>query len=107
MLSGCVPMIGTPAALQSVREIQRRLSAELHDHAFRFFLVVNIEHVFERERLEIKFVAGVVIGRNRFRIRVDHDGFEAELAQREGGVHAAVIKLDSLPDRGSARRRGS
>ena len=98
MLSGCVPMIGTPAALQAVRQIERRLPAELHDHAFRLFLVVNVEHVLERERLEVEFVARVVIGRNRFRIRVHHDGFEAELAQREGGVHAAVIEFDSLPD---------
>ena len=98
MLSGCVPRIGTPAALQSIGEIQRRLAAELHDHAFRLFLIVNVEHVLERERLEIKFVARVVIGRNRFRIRVHHDRFEPELAQGERGVHAAVIKFDALAD---------
>ena len=35
MLSGCVPMIGTPAVLQTGGEIERRLPAELHDHALR------------------------------------------------------------------------
>src|SRR4029077_76358 len=75
-----------------------RLSAELNDDAFGFFLFVNVEHVLKRERLEIKFVARVVIGRNRFRVRIDHDRFKSELAQCESGVDAAVIKLDSLPD---------
>ena len=83
---------------QPVREIERRLSAELHDHAFRFFLIVNVEHVLKCERLEIKFVARVIISRNRFRIRVHHDGFKSELAQRKRRVHAAVIEFDSLAD---------
>ena len=83
---------------QSLREIQRRLPAELHDDAFGKLLLVDIEHVFERERLEIKFVARVVIGRNRFRVRVDHDRFEPDLPQRERGVDAAIIELDPLPD---------
>ena len=43
MLSGAVPMIGTPAAFRAGREIERRLPAELHDHALRHFLLVNIE----------------------------------------------------------------
>src|SRR5207248_10662703 len=54
--------------------------------------------VFKSERLKIKFVARVVIGGNRFWIRVDHDRFESELAQSEGGVHAAIIELNSLPN---------
>ena len=83
---------------QSVREVERRLSAELHHHAFGPLLLIYIENVLQRERLEIEFVARVVIGRNRFRIRVHHDRFEPELAQRERGVHAAVIELDSLAD---------
>src|SRR6266481_262839 len=81
-----------------MREIQRGLSAKLNDDAFWFFLLIDIEHVLEREWLEVKFVARVVIGRNRFRIRIDHDRFEPELAQGEGGVHAAVIKLNPLAD---------
>ena len=33
MLSTLVPMIGTPAASSALRQVQRRLPAELHDHA--------------------------------------------------------------------------
>jgi hypothetical protein len=32
-MSGEVPRIGTPAFLQRLRQLQRRLAAELHDHA--------------------------------------------------------------------------
>ncbi len=39
--------------LQRDREIQRRLSAELHDHAIGLFGVIDIQHVFERKRLEV------------------------------------------------------
>src|SRR5215831_15072263 len=54
------------------------------------------KHVFQRQRLEIKPVTGVVISRNRLRIAVDHDGFETIVAQREGRMATAVIELDSL-----------
>ena len=83
---------------QSIGEIERCLSTELNDDAFGLFLLVNVEHVLKGERFEIKFVARVVIGRNGFRIRVHHDRFESEFAQREGRVHAAVIELDALTD---------
>ena len=53
---------------------------------------------FERERLEVQAVAGVVIGRDGLRIAVDHDRFDAEFLQRERRVAAAVIELDSLAD---------
>ena len=55
------------------RQIQRRLAAKLHDHAIGLHLIADIEHVFDRERLEEEHIAGVVIGANGFRIRVDHD----------------------------------
>jgi hypothetical protein len=89
---------GNARCLQSIGEIERGLTTELNENALGFFLIVNVEHVLEGERLEIKFVARVVIGRNRFRIRVHHDRFKPELAERERRMHAAVIKLDSLAD---------
>ena len=84
------------SGLQTVGEIERSLSTELHKHALRFFLIVNVENVLESERLKIKFVARVVIGGNRLRIRIDHDCFKSELPQREGSVDTAVIELNSL-----------
>ena len=58
----------------------------------------DLENVFERQRLEVKAVRRVVVGRNGLRIAVDHDRFIAVLAERHRGVHAAVIELDPLPD---------
>ena len=84
--------------LQRQRKIQRRLAAELHDHAVGLFGVDDVQHFFERERLEVEAVAGVVVGRDGLRIAVDHDRLDAELLQRERRVAAAVIELDSLPD---------
>src|SRR5208283_2041406 len=88
--------------LERQRKIQRRLTAKLYDYADRrasgSFVFADGKHILERKRLEVEAVAGVVIGRDRLRIAVDHDGFVAILAQSVGGVAAAVIKFDSLPD---------
>ena len=54
--------------------------------------------VLERQRLEVQAIDGVVVGRDRLRVAVDHDRLEPLLAQREGGVAAAVVELDALPD---------
>src|ERR1039457_2390293 len=89
-------------SLEGQRKIQRRLTAELHDHAdgraAGCFVLADGEHIFEGERLEVEAVAGVVVGGDRLRIAVDHDGFVAILTQRVGGVAAAVIEFNSLPD---------
>ena len=70
-------------ALQRQREIERRLPAELHDDAIGLFGVDDVEHVFQRERLEVEAVAGVVVGGDGLRIAVDHDRLDAHLLQRE------------------------
>ena len=88
--------------LQRQRQIQRRLSAELHDHAHRrsarSFVLADGKHVFQGQRLEVEAIAGVVVGRDRLRIAVDHDGLVTIVAQRKRRVAAAVVKLNSLPD---------
>ena len=92
---------------QTLREIERRLSAELDDHADLCaglrFVVVDGEHVFKDERLKVEAVAGVVVGRDGLRIAVDHDGLVAIVFERESGVAAAVVELDSLADAVGAR----
>ena len=55
-------------------------------------------HVLERERLEVQPVDRVVVGRDGLRIAVDHHRLVALVAQREGGVTAAVVELDALAD---------
>ena len=79
-------------------KLERRLATVLHDHAERLFDVHDFHDVFERERLEIQPVRRVVVGRDGFRVAVDHDGLEPVLAQRERRVHAAVVELDALAD---------
>ena len=88
--------------LQRVGELQRRLAAELDDDAdqlaLRLLGAQDLQHVFGRQRLEIEPVGGVVVGRHGLRVAVDHDRFEAGVAQREGGVAAAIVELDALAD---------
>jgi hypothetical protein len=79
-------------------ELERRLAAVLHDHAERLFDVHDFHDVLERERLEVEAVGGVVVGRDRLRVAVDHDGLEPVLAQCERRMHAAVVELDALAD---------
>src|SRR5271166_69579 len=78
------------------RELQGSLATELHDHAFRLFLVDDFHDVFERQRFEIEPVGGVVVSRYGLGIAIDHDRLEAVLAQRHGRVHATVVELDTL-----------
>ena len=68
---------------ESFRELERRLSAELHDHPFRLLEVDDLQHVLERQRLEVEAIRRVVVGRHRLRIAVDHDRFEAGFSERE------------------------
>src|ERR1700722_8278968 len=84
--------------LKSIRKVERCLSAKLDNGGPTFFMLIDIEDIFECQRLEIQFVAGVIIGRNRFRIRIDHDRLEPFLFQGKGGVNAAVVELYSLTD---------
>ena len=90
-----------------LRELQRGLAAELHEHAEHpaggFLRVDDLQHVLERQRLEVQAGGDVVVGGDGFRVAVDHDGLVAGLAQRHGGVHAGVVELDALADAVRAR----
>ena len=98
MLSGDVPMIGTPARSKRHRQLERRLAAELHDHAVGLFPLDDVHHVFHGQRLEIELVRSIVIGAHGFGVAVDHDGLKAFFLEGEGRVHAAIIELDALAD---------
>ena len=101
-MSGEVPRIGTFAACSARGELQRRLPAELHDHAeqlsARLLDAHDLQHVLGGERLEVEPVGRVVVGRDGLRIAVDHDRLEARLVEREGGMAAAIVELDALAD---------
>lgn len=83
---------------QRARQLQRGLAAVLHDHALGFFQLDDFQHVFQRQRLEVQTVGGVIVGGHGLRVAVDHDGFKAVIAQRQRRMHAAVVELDALAD---------
>ncbi len=85
-------------ALESPRQPERRLSAELHDHPDRLLDVHDLEHVLERERLEVERVGDVEVGRDRLRIRIDHHRAVTQLPEGHRRTDAAVVELDPLPD---------
>ena len=58
----------------------------------------DLEHVLERERLEVQLVRDVEVGRDGLGVGVDHDRLVSLLAERQRGAHAAVVELDALPD---------
>jgi hypothetical protein len=81
MASGVVPRIGMLGVVERVGELERGLAAELDDDAVQGAVVLldaeDLEHVLERERLEVEAVGGVVVGRDGLGVAVDHDGLEA------------------------------
>ncbi len=89
---------GDAGVFEAGGEVEGSLAAELNDDAVGLFLLANIEDVLEGERLEVELVAGVVVGGDGLGVGVDHDGLVSELFEGEGGVHAAVVELNSLAD---------
>ncbi len=83
---------------QRLRQLERRLPAELDDHAHRLLEADDLDYVFQRERLEVELVAYVEVGRVGLGVGVDHDGLVPRVAQRQRGLHAAVVELHPLPD---------
>ncbi len=84
--------------LDRAREPERRLAAELDAHADRPLALEHGEHRFLVERLEVEPVGGVVVGRDRLGVAVDHHGLVALRAEAARGVDAAVVELDPLAD---------
>ena len=89
---------GDARFLKGARELERRLTAECHDYAVGVFHIDDVHHVFKGQRLEIKLVGGIVVGRDRLGVAVDHDGLEAGIGKRVARMHAAVVELDALAD---------
>ena len=98
MLSGLVPMIGTPAASSALARFSGRLPAELDDHSHRPHAVADVPHVLDRQGLEEEAVGRVVVGADGLGVGVDHHHLVPVGAQGERGLAAAVVELDPLPD---------
>ena len=87
-----------PGLGQGSGQLQRGLPAELYDHPGGSLVLHNIEHVLERHRFEVEPVGGIVVGRYRLGVGVDHDGLVAGLAQSPNSVNGGVVELHSLAD---------
>jgi hypothetical protein len=72
-------MILMPKRCSFSASFQRRLPAQLHDHALRLFVLDDVVDVLPEHRLEVELVGNVEVGRHRFGVAVDHDGFVAAL----------------------------
>ena len=113
MLSGEVPRIGTPVGLQLGGELERRLPAQLDDHApsnspFSCLAVEDFEHILGGQRLEIEAVRRVRVGRHRLRVAIDHDRLEARASLPARRRRGSSNNRTRSPGRcGWARRRGS
>ena len=84
--------------LELARDVERRLPAELDDDAHGLLGLVDLEYVFDRNRLEVELVGSVVVGRDRLGVAVDDDRLVAHLPHRHRCVAAAVVELDALAD---------
>ncbi|HEY4917215.1 MAG TPA: carbamoyl-phosphate synthase large subunit, partial [Solirubrobacteraceae bacterium] len=90
LLEAGVPVLGTSVDAIDLAEDRARFGALLDlDHR---------QHVFERERLEVETVGGVVVGGDGLGVAVDHHRVAPGLAHGHCGVHAAVVELDALAD---------
>ena len=92
---------GQALGLEGGGQRQRRLAPQLHDDAGDRpgggLRPVDLQDVFQREGLEVEACGHVVVGGDRLRVAVDHDGLVV-LPQSPGSLHARVVELDPLPD---------
>src|SRR5439155_23320905 len=84
--------------LETARQLEWGLSAELDRHAVGALALADGQHLLETERLEVKAIGCVVIGRDRLRVAVHHHGLVAEGTEALRRVDAAVVDLDALAD---------
>ena len=69
-------------AVQADGQVVGHLAAHAHDDAVGLLALVDVEHRLEADLVEDELVAVVVVGADRLRVVVEHDGLVAELARR-------------------------
>ena len=84
-------------------QVDRGLAAELDQRASHPLGPRDVQSAVEVERLEVKAVGGVEVGRHRLGVGVDEHGAHAVVAQGPCGVDGAIVELDSLADPNRAR----
>ena len=74
------------------------MAAELDNDPIGFFPLYDIEDILQREGLEIELIRGVIIGTDRLRVAVHHNGLVAVFLEGKGGMDTAIVEFDPLPD---------
>ena len=85
-----------PGLFERHRQLERRLPAELDNDPIRLFAPHDAQHIFQRQRLKIQLVGGVIIRADGLGVTVHHNGFKAVLFERKGRVYAAIVELNAL-----------
>ena len=86
------------SAGQWQRQVEGGLATELDDDPIGLFNFDDVHDVFKGQRLEVETIGGIVIGTHRLGITVHHDGLVAVFFQGKGGMHAAIVELNALPN---------
>ena len=63
------------------------LSTNADNHATRLLKINHIEHALQRELIEVKTVAHIIVCRDGLWVVVDHDGLVTEFTSRVDGIH--------------------
>ncbi len=75
-----------------------RLATHGQNDPFRLLELVNGHDGLEGQLLKVELVRHVVVGADRLRVVVDHDGFVAELLELVQAADGAPVELDRAPD---------
>ena len=85
-----------PIFPQADGQIERCLPPKLDNRSPALLALVNMQDVFQGQRLKEKLVTGVIVRRDGLWVGIDHQGLDPLLLEGVGGVHAAIVKLDPL-----------
>ncbi|KAK1256316.1 hypothetical protein MKX07_008575 [Trichoderma sp. CBMAI-0711] len=85
-------------AVQGKGNVVGRLASHGTQNTARAFQLVDIQHRLQRNVLKVQFVGLVVIGRNRLRIVIHHDGLVAGGSEGADGPDGAPVELDGRTD---------
>ena len=83
---------------QRFRELDRRLSAELHDCSVRFLNIYHILHILGSQRLKIQLVRNIKVRTYGLRVIVDDNRLISLFRKCPGTVYGTEVELDTLSD---------
>ena len=82
--------------IKELCQLYRSLSAESHNNAYGLFNTYDIHDVLGRERLKVKSVGSIIVGRNGFGVIVDYYNVITHFLKSPYAVNGRVVKLYTL-----------